>query len=109
MIRELAQAGNRAGKTGRYLQWRDSVAEQIVAAPVTQKLHNYHLIIHSFFLFLAVFSSLNSGVLQSHLHGAFLMTTLLFHTLSAHWLELNDVSSGARLPPAATVTTRVCG
>ena len=109
MIRELAQAGNRAGKTGRYLQWRDSVAEQIVAAPVTQKLHNYHLII--FFLFVPrrflPRLKVDGRVLQSHMHGAFLMTTLPFQTLSAHWLELHDVSSGARLPPAATVSTRV--
>ena len=48
MIRELAQAGNRAGKTGRYLQWWDSVAEQTAAAPVTQKLYNHHLPILSF-------------------------------------------------------------
>ena len=55
MIRELAQAGNRAGKTGRYLQWWDSVAEQTAAAPVTQKLYNHHLPIYSFFLFLTFF------------------------------------------------------
>ena len=39
-----AQAGNRASKTGRCLQWWDSVAERIAVASVQQKVHNYHLL-----------------------------------------------------------------
>ena len=35
-----AQAGNRASKTGRYLQWWDSVAEQSAVASAEQNLHH---------------------------------------------------------------------
>ena len=42
MIWKTAQAGNRASKTGRCLQWWDSVAERIAVASVQQKVHNYH-------------------------------------------------------------------
>ena len=36
----LAQAGNRASKTGRYLQWWDSEPEQNVMTSELQNLHN---------------------------------------------------------------------
>ena len=36
----LAQAGNRAGKTGRYLQWWENEPEQDAVTSVPQNLHD---------------------------------------------------------------------
>ena len=41
----LAQAGNRASKTRRYLQWWDSEPEQDVMTSVLQNVHNSTLFI----------------------------------------------------------------
>ena len=43
MTRGPAQAGNRASKTGRYLQWWDTGPECTAVTPGVCKVYNYHL------------------------------------------------------------------
>ena len=43
MTRGPVQAGNRASKTGRYLQWWDTGPECTAVTPGVCKVYNYHL------------------------------------------------------------------
>ena len=71
MIWETAQAGNRASKTGRCLQWWDSVAEQIAVASVQQKVHNYHLLfLASVSVCVCVLRAKQKGALREQHTGA---------------------------------------
>ena len=47
MIWAQAQAGNRASKTGHYLQWRDTGSEWLAETSAVQKLHHSSLFLFS--------------------------------------------------------------
>ena len=53
MIWAQAQAGNRASKTGHYLQWRDTGSEWLAETSAVQKLYHFSLLFFLFSLFSA--------------------------------------------------------